>query len=118
MTKLFLLKPDFTDSKIDNSGQKYYCPQCAIIEGIISCYPNILDNVEVYHVEFPRPRKSIIELIGEQNQSCPVLIIDPKDGCDVDTSYFKSFGDFRFADTVESIEKYLAEKFEIGLPHP
>jgi hypothetical protein len=30
----------------------------------------------VKYVNFARPRNPIIELIGEENQSCPVLILD------------------------------------------
>ena len=117
MTKLFLLKPGFTDSNADNEGKLYYCPHNALIEGVIKYYPQLEEIIEIYRIDFKRPRPAIIELIGEENQSCPTLIIDKNHDNDIDTSYFKSYGDFLFVDTTELITRYLAEKFGIGIPH-
>ena len=33
------------------------------------------DVLDVRYVDFPRPRMEILSLIGEANQSCPVLVI-------------------------------------------
>jgi hypothetical protein len=117
MTKLFLLKPGFTDSKADNEGKLYYCPHCAVIEGVIKYYPHLEEKIEIHHVDFKRPRPLIIKLIGEENQSCPVLIIDnePDDG--TDTSYFEKYGDKFFVNSPDLILKYLAEKFGVGIAH-
>ena len=117
MTKLFLIKPGFTDSNTDNEGKYYYCPQCATTEGVIKYYPQLEDIIEIHYVDFKRPRPAIIEIIGEENQSCPVLIIDNNKDNDVDISYFKSYGDKLFVDSTDLICKYLADKFGIGLPH-
>jgi hypothetical protein len=118
MTKLFILKPDFKDSKIDNEGKLYYCPQCALIAGIIKYYPQLETLLEINYVDFQRPRKAIIELIGEDNQSCPALIIENSQEENVDLSYFNSYGDKLFINSTDSILKYLSEKYVIGIPHP
>lgn len=118
MAKLFLLKPDFTDIKIDNEGKLYYCPQCAMIAGIIKYYPQLETLIEIKYVDFKRPRKAIIELIGEDNQSCPTLIIENNQEENVDLSYFNLFGDKLFINSTDSILKYLSEKYGIGNPHP
>jgi hypothetical protein len=118
MAKLFLLKPDFVDIKIDNEDKLYYCPQCAMISGIIKYYPQLETVLEINYVDFQRPRKAIIELIGEDNQSCPVLIIENSQEGSVDISYFHSYGDILFVNSNDLIIKYLTEKYGIGIPHP
>jgi hypothetical protein len=118
MAKLFLLKPDFTDVKIDNEGKLYYCPQCAMIAGIIKYYPQLETLLEINFVDFQRPRKAIIELIGEENQSCPVLIIENDQDENIDMSYFNSYRDKLFVNSTDLIVKYLSEKYGIGIPHP
>lgn len=118
MTKLFLLKPDFKDSKIDNEGKSYFCPQCAMIAGIIKYYPQLETVIEIDYVDFKRPRKVIIDLIGEDNQSCPVLIIENHQEDNVDLSYFNSYRDKLFINSTDLIAKYLSEKYGIGIPHP
>ena len=118
MPKLFLLKPDFKDNKIDNEGKLYYCPQCALIAGIIKFYPQLETMLEINYVDFKRPRKAIIELIGEDNQSCPSLIIENNQEVNVDLSYFNSHGDKLFINSTDSITKYLSEKYGIGNLHP
>jgi len=69
---LFILKPGFYD------GEKgpYFCPHSAALEGLIKYIPEIEDKVEVRRIEFIRPRKEIVDLIGEENQGSPVLVLD------------------------------------------
>lgn len=117
MTKLFLLKPDFTDSKIDDKGNRYFCPECASILGIIKYYPQLETMLDIEFVDFKRPRKVIIDLIGEENQSCPVLVIENHQDDHVDLSYFNSYGDKLFVNTIDLIAKYLTEKYGIGIQH-
>ena len=75
MEKLFLLKPGFEDPT-RNTGKYYLCPPCTLIEGLLSIYPNLRKKLEVNYINFVKPRKAIIDLIGEENQSCPVLILE------------------------------------------
>jgi hypothetical protein len=67
---LYLLKTDFIDN-----GQHYYCPACAEVAGILAFYPALKAQVQVRHVDFPRPRPELAALLGEANQSCPVLVL-------------------------------------------
>jgi hypothetical protein len=75
MEKLFLIKPDFQDLN-RGDGKSYFCPDCAMIEGLLSFYPRLRSELEVNYVDFTRPRKVLVELVGEANQSCPVLVLD------------------------------------------
>lgn len=116
MIQLFLLKP-FTDANIDNSGQLYYCPPCTTLTGLLSYYPDLKNEMDIVYVDFPRPRKIIIDLVGEQNQGCPILVIDKSDATGLDTSYFQSYNDKIFVQSVELISKFLTAKFKIGALH-
>jgi hypothetical protein len=117
MIKLFLLKPDFTDSNADKEGKLYYCPHCALIEGVIKYYPQLEKMIEIYRIDFKRPRPAIIDIIGEENQSCPVLIIDNEQTDNTDTSYFEKYGAKLFVNSPDLIQKYLTGKFGIGTAH-
>ncbi|HLN72175.1 MAG: DUF3088 family protein [Methylococcaceae bacterium] len=100
MKKLFLLKPDFKDVN-RNPESIYFCPNCGLIEGILSYYPKLLEDIEVHHVDFPRPRPAIVELLGEENQSCPVLILE----------------DGTFINETKDIIRYLVDTYHIAKPH-
>jgi len=68
---LFLLKEDFPDGE----GLPYFCPDCAIITGVLSYFPKLRHSLDVKYVDFPNPRKEIVELVGPTNQGCPVLVM-------------------------------------------
>ncbi|WP_046245513.1 DUF3088 family protein [Hymenobacter terrenus] len=118
MTKLFLLKPDFLDEKIGPGGRPYYCPHCAMIEGVLSYYPSLRQVLAITHLDFPRPRRELVDLVGEENQGCPALIIQKEENADIDTSYFTAYGDFLLVNSALFIARYLADKHQVGAPHP
>ena len=100
MKKLFLLKADFQDaSRAD--GKMYFCPDCSPIEGLLSYYPRLRNELEVHYVDYNRPRKVLVDLIGEANQSCPVLILE----------------DGTFINDIEAIVSHLTKFHRIGHKH-
>jgi hypothetical protein len=100
MKKLFLLKPSFKD--VNRSADALYiCPPCTMIEGILSYYPRLRQELEVSYVDFQRPRPAIVELIGESNQSCPVIILE----------------DGSFINEPDDIIRHLVDHHSIGKPH-
>lgn len=116
--KLFLLKADFIDLKISNDSMKYFCPHCAYIEGLLSYYPKLRQELEINYVDFHRPRKKIVEILGENNQSCPSLIIE-RDLVDAETLLeLKSYSNFKFTNDTRIIAKYFHRQFKIGIEHP
>ena len=117
MDRLFLLNPGFKDLNLDQN-QRYYCPHCAMIEGILQYYPHLKEELDIDYVDFARPRTAVVELLGEENQGCPVLIIHPEENEGIDVSYFKSHGQLLFVNSAGLIAQYLAAKFGIALPHP
>jgi len=100
MEKLFLIKPDFKDINRGDEN-KYFCPHCASLEGLLSFYPQLRNELEVHYVDFIRPRPAIVELIGQANQSCPVLVLD----------------DGKFINRADDIITHLTEHYQIGQAH-
>jgi hypothetical protein len=100
MKKLVLLKPGFQDLN-RSADALYICPPCTLLEGILSFYPRLRTELEVSYVDFQRPRPSLVALIGEANQSCPVLILE----------------DGSFINEPDDIVRHLVEKHGIGKPH-
>lgn len=74
---LFLLRPGFEDPAY-GEGQ-FFCADCLMMEGWLAVNPEAAAQLDVRRVAFPRPRTAIIELIGEEQQACPVLIISPEE---------------------------------------
>jgi glutaredoxin len=117
MTKLFLIKADFTDPQADSEGKRYFCPYCATVEGVLSYYPELKEKLDIQYVDFKRPRPAIIDLIGEENQSCPVLIIDEGNEPVSENIKLKAANGKLFINETDDLFKYLSEAFGIGFPH-
>lgn len=100
MKKLFLLKADFKDLN-RGDDKRYFCPDCVMIEGLLSYYPRLANELEVNYVNFARPRPVLVDLLGEENQSCPVLVLE----------------DGSFINETAAIIKHLTEKHQIGHAH-
>jgi hypothetical protein len=100
MERLFLLKADFED-KNRADGKLYFCPECSPIEGLLSYYPKLRNELEIHYLDFSRPRPVLVELLGEENQSCPVLVLD----------------NGSFINDMNEIIRYLTENYQIGHKH-
>jgi hypothetical protein len=116
MTRLFLLNPGFHDTQLGDST-RYYCPHCAMIEGVLQYYPHLKEELDIDYVDFARPRTAVVELLGEENQGCPVLIIHPEENPDLDVSYFKQYEQLLYVNSTALIAKFLAAKYGVALPH-
>ena len=100
MKRLFLIKADFQDFKRAD-GRNYFCPDCVTIEGLLSFYPRLRNELDVNYVDFNRPRKILADLLGEENQSCPVLVLE----------------NGTFINELDKIIGYLTENLQIGHSH-
>jgi hypothetical protein len=117
MDILFLLKPGFTDSARDSEGKRYYCPDCAFLEGVLGCCPDLRTRLDIRYVDFPRPRREIVQLVGDAHQGCPNLILDPANHRFVDASRFHKAGDRLHATDTRVIVEYLAARYGVLVPH-
>ena len=56
-------------------GRTFYCWHCALMEGVLASFPELTPDLEVRQIAFARPRRDVTRLIGEANQSLPVLVL-------------------------------------------
>ncbi len=111
--RLYLLKPGF----MDQGKGPYFCPGCAQMVGLLEFYPALKGLLEVRWLDYPRPRPELIELLGEENQSCPVLVLKeaPK-GLPSKLALQAARGRW-FVEGANEIATYLAHAYGIGIPH-
>jgi hypothetical protein len=57
------------------SGGPIYCTDCARLKGYLGFLPSLRTTVNVYYIEYPRPRRELVTPLGSNNQSVPALII-------------------------------------------
>lgn len=113
---VFLLKPDFSDRM--HGQQPFFCPDSALVEGLLSFYPRLREQLDIHYVDFPRPRQAIVELLGEENQGCPVLVIaDPREDVQDLAKRSDSTGRY-FCTDGRPIARYLHRRLGIGDLHP
>ena len=110
---LYLLKHDFRDGP----GATFYCPECTQITGVLALYPQLRHALDVRYGDFPRPRAEIVSLIGEANQSCPVLVIADGPPASVQGVEIGTFNGQRFVSGAEAIGNYLSQVHGVGRPH-
>ena len=101
--KLFLISPGFSDPA--KPGIDFVCPYCNAIEGLLASFPQLAAAIDVERVSFPRPRQAVIDAVGEEHQSLPVLILSGDAPADA--------GDWRgtrFVGKTDRILELLAER--------
>ncbi len=102
---LFLLEPGFTrpDHPAD---QRFVCPHSNLLEGLLAVQPALSERIEIRRLPFPRPRQPVIDLLGEENQSLPVLILDPASPLPAGA---RQYGGRHFLQDARQIADYLAQ---------
>lgn len=111
--RLFLLPPSFEDPGIPGGGP-WICHDCTAMEGYLLQFPHLREQIEIVYLPFPRPRPVMVELLGEDNQGLPRLVIgDDWDGPDVQVSNGR-----RYVADSRPIMRYLAARYGSCGPHP
>lgn len=107
---LFLLAPGFYDNE-----RREYCPECAEISGLLSYFPAIKESLAIVYQTIERPRADIVALLGDKNQNCPTLILNPNspryDDCGIMLK-----NKHYFINNARDIGVYYAKRF--GTPFP
>lgn len=113
MDKLFLLKSQFQDPQYPD--RTFFCWHCALMEGLLSLYPHLLQKLEIIRVEWPRPRVEVISEVGMENQSLPLLLLAKEKRSKYQTGIWQNRS---FISDKDAILQYLSE--ECGIPeiHP
>ncbi len=110
---LFVIKAPFEDAAL---GGTWFCTACATLEGALLANPHWANRIEVKRSAFPRPRHDIIALIGEENQSMPVLVLADASTPPGDAK--RSVEGRAFLDEPKAITRYLAAAYGGAGPHP
>lgn len=111
---LYLLPAGFTDPALDDGGRGWICPACAMVEGFLGYFPQVRDALEIVYYPYPRPRAGIVDLVGEDHQGMPLLILaEPAEGADI-----LHAGGHAFISAEKAILRYLAAKHGVAAPHP
>lgn len=110
---LFVLTPGFSDR-----GETWFCPYSAQVIGFLSYYPEVRATLDVRELDFPRPRRPMVELVGEEHQAAPLLVLaagaepEPVSGVTIERAQGRAFVE----KTVE-ILRYLAATRGVPAPH-
>ncbi len=107
---LFLLPPGFEDN-----GRREFCPECAEIWGVLSYYPAIREALDIRYQPIARPRRELVDMLGEENQNCPTLVLDPGAEAGPHAEIRQANG-LRFLDNARDIAKYFVHKFATPFP--
>jgi hypothetical protein len=110
---LFLLKPDFEDPAYP--GRRFYCWHCALMEGVVAGFPELAGKIDIERIDWPRPRQAVIDLVGEENQSLPLLVLADDAPAELATG---SYQGRRFVNDKDAILAVLALRHGIAEPHP
>ena len=111
--KLFILDVDFRDPAYPD--EVFYCWHCALVEGLLHCYPKMASQLDVERIAWPRPRQAVIDLIGSDNQSVPVLVLADDAPVGLETGIFRGR---RFIDNKDAILNAFSVRYGIASPHP
>ena len=111
--RLFILAPDFEDPAYP--GKRFYCWHCALMEGVLASFPHLAGALDVERLPWPRPRTKVIDLVGEENQSLPLLIL-AEDAPDHIPA--RSYRGLRFISDKDEILRVLSLRHGFPEPHP
>lgn len=111
--RLYLLKPGFND----HGDGPFFCSECALVEGMLSFYPELRAKLDVTYVDFARPRPQIVAELGPDHQSAPVLVLAKVPAKVPGTVNLKQASGKTFLDNEHEICNYLAAAYGLGRPH-
>ena len=111
--RLFLLRPGFEDPAYP--GQRFYCWHSALIEGGLASFPALADKIDGERIAWPKPRREVIALVGEENQWLPLLVL--ADGATSPHQTGHHQGRAFIADK-DAILAALSERHGFPAPHP
>lgn len=111
---LFVIGAPFEDPEYP--GKTWFCRDCATMEAALSYNPDWERQIDVQRLAYPRPRWPVIELIGEENQSLPVLIFG--DGSAVPEGAKRAANGVAFLTEPRLILRYLTATYGGVGQHP
>lgn len=110
--RLYLIRPGF----VHEGRGPLYCPGCAEVLGLLEHYPFLKERVSLHDVDFSRPRSELVTLLGEENQSCPVLILSRLPEAVPLPSGLRRANGFAFVEGAREIGEFFALVYGSGSP--
>jgi hypothetical protein len=109
--RLFVLRPSFVDG-----DQTYFCPYSAQVIGFLAYYPEVARTVELIELDFAKPRRPLSELLGEDHQAAPMLVLGDAVVAVAGVDIAEVNGHVYVEKTLQ-ILRYLAATRNVPLPH-
>jgi len=107
---LFLLP-----SRFESNDRCEFCPECAEIWGVLGYFPALKESLDIRYQEIARPRRSMVDILDEQNQNCPTLVL--AEGIDVGPhARVNEVNGRRFLDNARDIAAYFAHRYGTSYP--
>ena len=70
---IILSKSEFLDPARPHT--RSYCWHCALFEGVFDSFPALETGLNFIRMKWPKPMQKVIQLVGEEDQSLPVLLL-------------------------------------------
>lgn len=110
---LFVLRPGFSDR-----GIRWFCPYSAQVMGFLAYYPDVRASVDLREIDFPKPRRPIVELLGDEELAAPLLVLaEGAEPAAVDDVAIRRAGGRAFVEKTMEILRYLAATRGVPAPH-
>jgi len=81
---------------------------------LLAYFPRLRDEIDVVQVAFERPRPAIIDMLGEDNQGCPVIVLADRERAAKFDLPFKEFEGKAFIDDEKTILAYLSLTYKVS----
>ncbi len=101
---------------MDGDRGPFFCPDSAMLEGLLRYHGVISDHVDIRRVKFTKPRTELVSLLGEDLQSCPVLVFRDE-GADTPAAATRGPRRNAFIAGAKAISGYLAARYALSRPH-
>lgn len=108
--KLFILRPGF----FKEAEGPFYCGDSVSVEGLLSFYPQLREAIDVEYIDAPRPRKAVVELIGADNQSAPVIVLAEGQTPKAAGVAVQEHNGTRFINAPDDIRRYLSSQYGVA----
>ena len=108
---LYVLRPGFQDN-----GATYFCPYSAQVIGFLEYFPQVRATLDIVEIGFEKPRKPLSDVLGEDHQSAPMLVLAGEGETVTNVRVAHAKGHAYVEKTIE-ILRYLAATRGVPLPH-
>jgi Protein of unknown function (DUF3088) len=108
--QLYLLRPGFHNAGLG----PLYCNDSAPVEGMLSFFPALRTLIDVQYLDFPRPRRLLVDALGDQHQGLPVLILAADRKLSPLAPEPQASGGKRFFANERQIRDYLSVQYEVA----